>query len=110
MSTSHEIPGQRRPAPAASADETIEIHGLYGEHGHCVGCVAITTKWIVPATADDRLCDECREVIADHAPEGRAPGRGTGVSTAAEWLVVRLHRLADLAGDAADWVERKWMR
>jgi hypothetical protein len=48
----------------ASADENVEVHGLYGEYGHCTGCVGITTNWIVPATADDRLCDECRGFIA----------------------------------------------
>lgn len=31
------------------------------------------------------------------------------MSTLAEWLVVRLHRLADRTEDAADWIERKWL-
>lgn len=32
------------------------------------------------------------------------------MNTAAGWLVVRLHRLADRTEDLADWVERKFYR
>jgi len=32
------------------------------------------------------------------------------MSTAAEWLCVRLHRLADRAEDVAEWIECRWLR